>query len=248
MTPAAFLSISSVSSSNDSVCGALELQSKSIVAGSVRMVYAVIYSLFLGYGVTVGTTLYGLMNPNATSAVKCENSMPDKVQWIFVPFFTACLVAVNQGRLRQMPVMIVISFVGYIVNHYGATLNSSNFQFSQAMGALVIGILANLYSRLYQGLAAAALLPAIFVQVPSGLASQGTLISGVISADSLTGNGGGPGPNVTADVVGLGSESDAMYGMGYGMIEVAIGITVGLFLSSLAVYPLGKRRTGLFSF
>jgi hypothetical protein len=29
------------------VCGALELASKNIVSGSVRMVYAIIYSLFL---------------------------------------------------------------------------------------------------------------------------------------------------------------------------------------------------------
>ena len=30
--------------------------------------------------------------------------------------------------------------------------------------------------------------------------------------------------------------------------QVAIGITVGLFLSALIIYPLGKRRSGLFSF
>ena len=34
------------------LCGSLELQSKNIVAGSVRMVYAIIYSLFLGFGIT----------------------------------------------------------------------------------------------------------------------------------------------------------------------------------------------------
>ena len=36
------------------LCAALELQSKSLVAGSVRMVYAIIYSLFLGFGILVG--------------------------------------------------------------------------------------------------------------------------------------------------------------------------------------------------
>ena len=36
------------------LCASLELQSRSIVAGSVRMVYAIIYSLFLGFGITVG--------------------------------------------------------------------------------------------------------------------------------------------------------------------------------------------------
>jgi len=36
------------------LCAALELQSKSLVSGSVRMVYAIIYSLFLGFGILVG--------------------------------------------------------------------------------------------------------------------------------------------------------------------------------------------------
>src|ERR1700722_17648338 len=36
--------------------------------------------------------------------------------------------------------------------------------------------------------------------------------------------------------------------VGYSMIQVAIGITVGLFLSALIIYPLGKRRSGFFSF
>jgi hypothetical protein len=36
--------------------------------------------------------------------------------------------------------------------------------------------------------------------------------------------------------------------LGFGMIQVAIGITVGLFIAALVVYPFGKKRTGLFSF
>lgn len=31
------------------------------------------------------------------------------------------------------------------------------------------------------------------------------------------------------------------------MIQIAIGITVGLFLSALIIYPLGKRRSGLWT-
>lgn len=36
------------------------------------------------------------------------------------------------------------------------------------------------------GVAAAALLPAIFVQVPSGLAASGSLLAGLYSADQIT--------------------------------------------------------------
>jgi hypothetical protein len=54
-------------------CAIAEKQkSGSDVPGSIRMVYAIIYSLFLGYGITVGTTIYGLMDANATSASTCS--------------------------------------------------------------------------------------------------------------------------------------------------------------------------------
>jgi hypothetical protein len=42
--------------------------------------------------------------------------------------------------------------------------------------------------------------------------------------------------------------NSTMFNVGYSMIQVAIGISVGLFLSALVIYPFGKRRSGLFSF
>ena len=82
------------------LCAALELQSRNIVAGSVRMVYAIIYALFLGFGITIGTALFGLMWPKgATSAITCHippywsNTM--LTHWPFVPIFTFCLVSTS---------------------------------------------------------------------------------------------------------------------------------------------------------
>ena len=40
----------------------------------------------------------------------------------------------------------------------------------------------------------------------------------------------------------------SVFNLGFGMVQVAIGITVGLFMAALVVYPFGKRRSGLFSF
>jgi len=84
--------------------------------------------------------------------------------------------------------MLIISFIGYIVNFFAAQKFSSTVQISGALGAFAIGLAGNLYSRLRHGLAAAALLPAIFVQVPSGLAASGSLLAGLSSADKITNN------------------------------------------------------------
>lgn len=235
------------------LCGSLELQSRNIVPGSVRMVYAIIYSLFLGFGITIGTSFYGGIDPNATSDISCRTETSTWFKFIFVPPFTLCLIIINQGKWKQTPIMMAIAFIGYIVNYYSARRFSSNTQIANTLGALSIGILGNLYSRLRHGLAAAALLPAIYVQVPSGLAASGSLVSGITSANQITRqNVNGTVDNGTTTISSAtSSASDVntmVFNVGYSMIQVAIGITVGLFLSALVVYPFGKRRSGLFSF
>ncbi|KAI4085937.1 MAG: hypothetical protein LQ344_007998 [Seirophora lacunosa] len=232
------------------LCGALELQSRNILAGSVRMVYAIIYSLFLGYGITIGTSFYGGIDSRATSKVTCNTTTPTWFSFIFVPPFTLCLIIINQGKWKQTPAMLVIAFAGYVVNYFSAKRFASNAQIANTLGALAVGVMGNLYSRVHHGVAAVALLPAIFVQVPSGLAASGSLVSGVTSADQIT-NGTGVEGITTVSNGTQGAQvavNSMVFNVGYSMIQVAIGITVGLFLSALVVYPLGKRRSGLFSF
>ncbi|OBR15163.1 Pheromone-regulated membrane protein [Colletotrichum higginsianum IMI 349063] len=314
------------------LCSSLELQSHNLVAGSVRMVYAMIYTLFLGYGTTIGTALYGMIDKHAESRTSCTNPLNRNWYLLFVPGFTLCLCIINQAKWKQTPVMIIISLAGFLVNSYSSDFFVGNAQISNMLGALTVGLLANLYSRLgrhahnycldfldwwdlriaprfvtasrrrnerprpemYQmsgqtgagagsngvhtpgettpetapttptteafsekdmaegvvperkrtvgyGLAAAAMLPAIFVQVPSGLAAGGSLLAGVTSADQITNNNG----TTSGDSSDLNNSAFAVL---LSVIQVAIGITVGLFLSALMVYPLGKRRSGLLSF
>jgi uncharacterized membrane protein YjjP (DUF1212 family) len=305
------------------LCASLELQSRHIVAGSVRMVYAIIYSLFLGFGITIGTVIYGMMDKNATSATYCKEPLESHWYYIFVLAFSVCLIIINQGQLKQMPTMVLIALIGYAVSFNSARYFKGNSQVSSTLGALAIGISANLHARFgrhienlsldrYEnsirprwvrfrkrwlrrshgsnksqgwanmrqkeeegederhlsdsrssslrsvpyvprtrqigfGLAAAAMLPAIFVQVPSGLSVSGSLVSGVTSADQITRNGTGVTTVTGSDADSAGMNSVALK-VGFSVIQVAIGITVGLFLAALLVYPLGKRRSGLFSF
>lgn len=289
----------------------LELQSKHIVAGSVRMVYAIIYSLFLGFGITIGTVLFGMMYKDATSQTTCTDSMSSHWYYFFVVGFSLCLMVINQAKWKQMPAMTVIALVGYVVNYHSAQFFTANAQVSNALGALAIGIAANIQARFGRhvenwcldlwenkmrprwvrlrkrwlrrqrvsqkealfstdyshsrsssmtndsyvphqrtigyGLAAATMLPAIFVQVPSGLSVQGSLVSGIASADQITHNTTGI-TTVSAANTGSSTLNSVALNVGFSVIQIAIGITVGLFLAALLVYPLGKRRSGLFSF
>lgn len=40
------------------LCGSLELASRSIISGSVRLCYSIIYSIFLGFGLSIGAELF----------------------------------------------------------------------------------------------------------------------------------------------------------------------------------------------
>ncbi|PWY75468.1 DUF1212-domain-containing protein [Aspergillus heteromorphus CBS 117.55] len=235
------------------LCSSLELQSHQIVAGSIRMVYAIIYSLFLGYGVTVGTTIYGLMDRNATSDLTCPAGGAFKNAYAqrfpFVAAFSLCLLIVNQGKWKQAPIMITISLAGYITNYFVGSHLGSNTQVANTVGAFTVGVMGNLYSRIWHGHAAAAVLPAIFVLVPSGLAATGSLITGVDTANEIRSNVTNHSSSSTSSTSTSTSSSEMSTNvLGFGMIQVAIGITVGLFVAALVVYPFGKRRSGLFSF
>ncbi|KAF1949027.1 DUF1212-domain-containing protein [Byssothecium circinans] len=219
---------------------ALELQSKAIVPGSIRLVFAIIYSLFLGYGITVGTAIYGAIDSKATNDTQCRDPLSDKWNFLFVPLYIFFTCFTVQAKYKQMPVMIAIALTGYVVNYYANKKFTASAPIAYTFGAFAVGVLANLYSRLRHGVAAAVLLPAVYVQVPGSLASSGSINTALQTASSLI--RGGNDTSTTQDYVNAIS-----FNVAASMIQIAIGITVGLFMSCLVVYPLGKKRSGLWT-
>ena len=229
---------------------ALGLQSKNMVSGAVRMVYAIIYTLFLAFGFMVGSAIYGAIDQNATSATTCSDEWPFWWQIAFVVPFTVFFVLLNGGSWTKMPPMVVVTTAGWVVNHFSFQQFQSNTQIPQVLGALTVGLLSNLYSRLRQGLAIAIMHPAIYIQVPGSFAASGSLLSGLSIADlinhkstdastELAGNHTSPSTLIASPML------DA----GVSMIEIAVSITIGLSVSALVVYPFRRRtgKSGIFS-
>ncbi|KAI9666812.1 MAG: hypothetical protein M1831_001588 [Alyxoria varia] len=380
--------------------GALELQSRSIIAGAVRMVYAIFLALLLGFSITIGTTFYGTFDAKASVEPHCAGPMDSRLQLVFVPIFTLALMVVNQAKLKQMPMMMLISMAGHTVNYFSSRKFPRNAPISSALAALTISFLANASSRLapkfgpnfdelkskaleqsiptmrsfcgrtcgrlcgrlrgrlrgrkvgvagrhgsmerlqhspgeppsgastpgtYEignrptrsielqeassrsrarpgrppgappkkdgtqekkseelqtgsnySLAAASMLPAMFVLVPSGLSVAGSLVEGIQNAEILakarsadlatsSSPGGvvGGGQMTSGELLGgpnALSQNSVGFQVGYNVVQVAIGITVGLYIGTMFVYPLGKSgfgvkrkdsmtyKSGLFSF
>ena len=203
------------------------------------MFYAIISSLMLGFGMNIGSAIYGAVDRNATSSTTCGNSLDWRYNFLFVPLFTLCLVLINHARVRDIPPMVFISLAGYAVNHFTRERLGDQPHVASCLGALTVGIVGNICSRFMGGLGFVLMVPGIFVQVPSGLAAQGSLLWGIRNADRMASKlAESASPQTPMELLNL----------GYSIVQVAIGITIGLFTATLIVYPTGRKKASYLSF
>lgn len=225
--------------------GALEIQSRSMVSGTVKMFYAIIYSLFLGFGITLGEALYGWIDRGAVDTTTCPSTLPSIWNLLFIPAFTVSATLGTQARYKQLPIMTLIACAGYAVYYFTKSYFTGT-SFNVALASLAVGLLSNAYSRFgmpfrkltYCSSAFTSMYPGIIDVVPGSIATKNILKAGLEQLDAIH-NG------TSSDAESIYKDSTLTFGMN--MIEISIGISVGLFLSALLVYPLGKKTTGIFS-
>lgn len=240
--------------------GALELASRNITAGAVRIGYSVIYSLFLGFGVSIGAEIYtkirnkGVQNVNdwACKATHYDNApwyMTEPSQyWYFlcVPGYALWLSLRNQQPImrKELPVMILVACAGWVVNFFSAKAFKGRADIVSALGAFTVGLLGNLYGRfLSNGASFPVMVTGILMQLPSGLANGGIF------------NFAAQGQTKTQEGADVQTDSQQQWSSGFSvaqqLVSVAIGLTVGLFVAAVVTHPLGgsrRRGAGIFSF
>lgn len=220
------------------LCGALELQSKSVTAGSTRLFYAVIYSLFLGYGINVGSQLWAVIYPNAPTSAICPRGVDPRWKIVLVPTYLVVQAMLIRSRPIQIPLQVLFGSAAYTVDYFVS--QSATAQIADTASAFTLGVLGHLYSRSRHGFAFASIIAGIMVLVPGGIAAQGGLISGITVP--LFSN-----ETVNAQQIYADNQYQS-FSVGAQMIQVAVGLSVGLLISALAIYPLGRKNNALFSF
>lgn len=219
------------------LCGTLELQSKSITAGSTRLFYAVIYSLLLGYGMAVGSQIWGAIYPDAPDSESCLRSVDPRWKILLVPSYLVVQAVLIRARPNQIPVQVLIGSAAYAVNYFVSQHTAA--QVADTASALTLGVLGHLWARSRRAFAFAAVVAGIMVLVPSGLAAQGGLVIGLTT----------PLFNGTSSSQTVYQENIYQsFSVGAQMITVAVGLAVGIFVSALVVYPFGRKNNALFSF
>jgi hypothetical protein len=210
------------------VTSSLELASKNILCGSVKLVYSLVYALFIGFSLKIGSDLYLQIDRAALTEISTMaaavprtvlykgtyfaqsdpmlnttfptmgkftfmnrttpalvhdivmgcyrppgrawylQSWPAWTRYPIVPTYAilSSLKNLQPWRTVDMLVMVVISCISYAANkiakHY--ILNRSDVV--SAIGAFVVGLLGNAYSRRFQGTAFTVMVTGVLFLVP----------------------------------------------------------------------------------
>ncbi|KAI0030482.1 hypothetical protein K488DRAFT_54115, partial [Vararia minispora EC-137] len=229
------------------LCGSLELSSRNIVSGAVRLCYALIYSLFLGFGLAIGGEIYAkiahrnyvLGAEDYYCAVSHDPGLwyrsTPSLWWAFltVPMFSLFLSLRNHAPLfrKELPLLILVSCAGWVTNHFTATVFPNQNDISSAVGAFAVGFISNIYGRFFRGNAFVVMITGILFQLPSGLSNGGLL---TFANQQTSGNS-------SAYISGFQTALQ--------LISTCIGLTVGLGISLVLIFPIQsrKRAAGVFS-
>ncbi|ORY06960.1 DUF1212-domain-containing protein [Basidiobolus meristosporus CBS 931.73] len=198
----------------------IELAAKSLISGVVRLVYALVMAFMLGFGLSFGSNIWKAIDSSSFELETCSSVNP---YWYFLlcPINAVTYSIFLNATPRQWPFMILLSAVGFSVSYFTSKVLDATT--SAAISTFAIAVIGNVYSRITHNLGYVAVLGATIMLVPGSLGVKGVLAA-------------------------LDDDSQQGTGLPFQMIVIAMSLAVGLFIGSLVVYPMGKKRTSMMMF
>jgi len=184
-----------------------ELATRNLIAGTARLMSAVIVLLELVVGVALGeraAQTIVAVTPTPPAA------LPDAAHWLAVVVASIGIAIVVQARRRAFGWILVACVAGYAGSRAGTAWLGGPL--GTLVGALALGVLANVYARWLDRPAQVVLVPAVLLLVPGSMGFRG--MSSLLDKDTLTG------------VETL-----------FAMFVVAIAIVAGLLVANAIVSP-----------
>jgi uncharacterized membrane protein YjjP (DUF1212 family) len=184
-----------------------ELTTRHIIAGTARLMFAVIVLLELVVGVALGSRL-------ASVLVEVHQATPIPLpawsQWIALAASSIGVAIVVQASPRAFGWILGASLVGYVGAQLGAAWLGRDM--GVLVGAFALGITSNAYARWLKRPAQVVQVPAVLMLVPGSMGFRG--MSSLLGHDTLTG----------VETV-------------FAMFIVAVAIAGGLLVANAALTP-----------
>ncbi len=157
-----------------------ELATRNLIAGTARLMSAVIVLLELAIGVAIGERLAGALFVVHQAA---PAPLPEWANWVALAASSVAVAILVQAQVRAFGWIVNACFVAYVGARFGSEWLGG--QLGALVGAFALGMLANLYARLLDRPAQVVSVPAVLVLVPGGMGFRG--IHALFDRDTLTG-------------------------------------------------------------
>lgn len=156
-----------------------ELATKNLVAGTARLMGAVMILLSIGFGVAVGQAV---ALPWSIDAIPGKAS-PALTQVLTVIVVPLALVVLLKAKARDAWIIVLVSAAGF----YAARLAAHMYgpELGAGFGAFAVGVLGNGYARRSRRPTAMTLVPGIILLVPGALGFRS--VSSFMAHDAVTG-------------------------------------------------------------
>ncbi|PVV01908.1 hypothetical protein BB560_003655 [Smittium megazygosporum] len=205
--------------------GFIELLAKSFITGTIKIFYALTIMFVLTFGIQIGQLTFGAITIGGTESpikLDIDSCVPMSKYWniIFFPMLVySCCIFFNMPK-KRVPLCLVISVIMY-GTFLGVDYLLHIQQISTIASAFVLGASCNVIDRLFGIPPFIFLLTCTLILVPGSVGVRGVsaLFSGSSSSELIS-----------------------------RMIMSCFSIATGLFLATLVVYPMGKKRSALLSF
>ncbi|MGE0401413.1 MAG: threonine/serine exporter ThrE family protein [Kofleriaceae bacterium] len=157
-----------------------ELTTRHIMAGTSRLVFAVIVLLELVVGVAIGSRLASVLVDVHHAA---PIALPAYAQWIALGAAALGVGVVVQASPRAFGWILAASLVGYLGANLGDVWLGRDM--GVLVGAFALGVTSNAYARWLHRPAQVVQVPAVLLLVPGSMGFRG--ISSLLGRDTLTG-------------------------------------------------------------
>ncbi|KAJ2785355.1 pheromone-regulated protein prm10 [Coemansia javaensis] len=214
----------------------IEMASRNMITGTVRLVFALCRCFMLGYGISVGSMLGSrvlgiktsieLIQGQTDSALAAGNCLgaPSKFWWfLLLPLISLAFNISISAHWRQWPFMLVAGCLAYTVSYF-ASLSDALQPLAPAIAAFAMGLFSNILASFYNHRSAIEpILGGVQLLVPGSLGLK-TVLSFITSSGTASGS------------------------FLYNIFSTSLSIAVGLFLSGMVIFPNRKKRVGLMTF
>ncbi len=184
-----------------------ELATHNLIAGTARLMAAIIVLLELALGVAIGERVAQEL---VTVPSGLPASLPVWADWGAVVISALAMVVVVRAQGKATPWIVLATLVGFAGARGGTALLGP--ELGVMIGAFALGVLVNVYARVLDRPAQVIAVPATLILVPGSIGFRG--ISSLLDRDTLTG-----------------IETT------FAMFVVATAIVAGLLIANAAVSP-----------